>query len=98
MSAPLDVQVVWGTELPAGDLDRTLEIEAQVGEPVEQYAPRGARLVAREPGADAEVRTGREREVRALPPVDVVALRLGAVALVVVGGGEHGRDERPLRG
>src|SRR5689334_6633930 len=96
MSAPLDVEVVGGTELPARDLDRTLRIEAQAGKPVEQDTPGGARLVAREPGADAEVRAGREREMRALPPVNVVPFGVAPVALVVVRGGEHGRDEGAL--
>src|SRR4051794_6229283 len=96
MSAPLDVEVVWGTELPARDLDRMLRIEAQAGKPVEQDAPRGARLVAREPRADAQVRAGREGQVRALPPVDVVALGLAPVALVVVGGSEYRSNERAL--
>src|SRR5690242_4710195 len=96
MSAPLDVQVVGGTELPAGDLDRTVGIEAEAWKSVEQDAPRRAGLVAREPRADAEVRAGREGEVRALPPADVVALRIGPVALVVVGRGEHRGDEGAL--
>src|SRR4029079_15059049 len=81
---------------PARVLDGPLGCEARAGKPVEQDAPRGARLVAREPRADAEVGAGREREVRPLPPVYVVALRIAPVALVVVGRGEHGRDERAL--
>src|ERR1051326_8905533 len=46
VSVPLDVKVSRGTELPARDLDRTLRIESQTWEAIEQDAPRRACLVA----------------------------------------------------
>ena len=65
---------------------------AQVAQWLEQHPPGHPRLVAGEARADAEVRAGREGEVRALAAADVVARRIRPVALVAVRGRERGRD------
>ena len=68
---PSDVQGVGSPELPSADHDPTVVVEPKVRQPLEQAGQRGLRLETTEPGAQAEVVAGRERQVGALLPMDV---------------------------